>query len=181
VRDKEKRVVLEKNGGKKPEKHHEEEEAPENASDGQSEKQKAQASLKKGDPVTPTVDPKAAPSKAATEAAKTAPKEDAQFVPPELAGLVGAAIGVKSSFFPAENSFGMPMHLNDDVYGDNLFGSKAKFDPFAFKTSAERENIDKDGLSYDSAQYDVDGRSLTAPPPTEEQSNFENQQWSPSL
>lgn len=100
----------------------------------------------------------------------------AGFVPPELAGLTGA-IGVSSSFYPSENSNGMPIHLNDNVYGDNLFGSKASFNPYAFQTSAERQNVDSDGLTFDTTHFDFNGRSVSAPAPTEEQDSFGTENW----
>jgi hypothetical protein len=42
----------------------------------------------------------------------------------------------------------------------------------AFKTSAERQNIDSDGMIFDSSSSDYMGRSLSAPAPTMEQQSF---------
>jgi hypothetical protein len=54
-------------------------------------------------------------------------------------------------------------------------------DVHKFKTSAEVQNVDQDGLSFDSSTFDFNGRSVSAPAPTMEQSSFENQSWAPSL
>ena len=37
----------------------------------------------------------------------------------------------------------MPIKFNASFDGDNFFGDQTKFDPLAFKTSAERQNIDR--------------------------------------
>lgn len=75
----------------------------------------------------------------------------------------------------------MPIHINDSINGDNMLGTDAKFDPMAFKTSAEAVKTDIDGLSFNAATTDYMGRSLTAPAPTDEQRDFASQQWSPDL
>lgn len=38
----------------------------------------------------------------------------------------------------------------------------------AFKTSAEKDNIDNDGMSFDTNNFDFMGRSVSAPAPTME-------------
>jgi hypothetical protein len=68
----------------------------------------------------------------------------------------------------SENSNGLPITLNDSVGGDNLFGKKEIFNPMAFKTSAEKDNIDNDGMSFDTNNFDFMGRSVSAPAPTME-------------
>lgn len=78
------------------------------------------------------------------------------------------AVGLKSRTFNFNNADGMPIHLNDSDFGDNLFGVKHELDPYAFKTSAEKENIGSDGLSFDSSIMDFSGRSVSAPSPTME-------------
>lgn len=189
IRIKQRRLANEANGGKPIKKHHDPA-AEDKENDEQSDKQKAAASVKKGDNYGSTKPSGAKP--AASEADKKAtaegeggkegeekPKEGEKgFVPPELAGITGA-IGVRQQFFPSENSNGMPIHLNDNDYGDNLFGSHTKFDAMAFKTSAERSNggVGSDGLTFDVEHSDFNGRSVSAPEPTMEQESFGSENW----
>ena len=58
--------------------------------------------------------------------------------------------------------------FNDSWGGDNFFGKSSEIDVNAFKSSAEKENVGSDGLSYDSSSFDFMGRSMSAPAPTSE-------------
>jgi hypothetical protein len=60
------------------------------------------------------------------------------------------------------------MHFNDSWAGDNFLGKSSEIDVNAFKSSAEKENVGSDGLSYDSSSFDFMGRSMKAPEPTTE-------------
>ena len=56
-----------------------------------------------------------------------------------------------------------------------------EFDASKFTSSADNQKADVDGMSFDSAMFDFNGRSVSAPAPTSEQASFENQQWAPSM
>ena len=119
VRTKEKRIVKEKNGGKKPEKHAEKKECeiPEMCpDDAQSPKQQAEAAVKnvKEEKKEEVKEEKKEEKK--EEEKKEEKKEDAKV------DELQAAIGLSSSKSFPLNSNGLPMHFNESVGGDNFFG-----------------------------------------------------------
>lgn len=102
----------------------------------------------------------------AKEEAKTEEKKEVKDLAPDLEAA-SAGIALRTGHVSL-NENGLPMHFNESFSGDNFFGKSSEIDVKAFKSSAEKENVDNDGLAYDSSSFDVMGRSMSAPEPTTE-------------